>query len=177
MIKNIEQSVLNISYYPLSRITSEDKKDFTDVNFRVIEQVSVNVNKGELKKKVFQNFEKYNLILKDGTSEDYLMDKVQKLSNNTWEHEENYEDKDYTVSGKVINDYKDFFSNVKDEINKISIKKFLSEQNNIIITINKASNSIFNFFEKVSAHTDSLPHDKRIKNFSSLKGIVIDNIG
>lgn len=156
-------------------------------------------------KNIFDAIEQNTVLLKDSSDKNrnYLIDKVKSLlKESTWDFlgefdnssRENVKD---VLEGKKANtqsnDYSDkqeentddFSSDlsleglrqkITDNFNMTSLQKLISTQKNIISSLAKASREVVDFMQNVYKNVSSLSSDEKLRNMTSLKGLMLDTL-
>ncbi len=181
MLNQIQKDLHKIIYYPAVPDKIPDNEDsVADASFRIIADdplYPVTAPGKDLKNKLFEEFERHTILLKDSGSfagETYLGNKVKSVDT----RKTGFPDRVKTVTGIPLtsNNREYIKEKILNNLGKISFKKLIEEEKEKIKAIAYASEKIPHFIEKVSFHSASLSHKENLKNKTTLKGLVFNSL-
>jgi hypothetical protein len=204
MANNIENNIITRAVYlPAIRQDITKSQQVSEIPVRAPEEIfkfkgqDSRSDKSQ-EEKVFEEIEKNTLIFKNSSGKrKYLIDKITSLIKDHQQNKDNIgadnephiqkqsvnsEEKDSSkdneknnnVQNKDILSFDEIKEDINNNINKGFLKNIIDKHQDIIVSVTKASQEVVNFFQKVALHLTSIPSEQKVKNITSLKGILFD---
>ena len=174
----IKENFNNITFYPQVVVKKREEDDFiTDATFKVIDNepvLSYSLFPKNLEERILGDLEEHVLLFKNSSSKkgSYLTNKIRNFKGIKENDTEPKTDRNPSLQKS---DYIRLREKVITDLNKNFFNKLINKEENIIKSLAGIYRKKPDFLKKVFHHISALPSKQKLKNKSSLKGLMFDH--